>query len=171
MSGENDDPYRSAYRSGHQRFPTQMTRDDAAGLPDPGSLGTSLTDLETRSRKIDAALAACASAVATRPGWNAFYADFLKWAQGARSAVGATAQMVFFPSQYKNGLDAVATSLPDYQMQVDRWADIANGLCGTTINDAPPPPAASGLDYISGLTTLAAVGGVVYLLVAVLPRR
>jgi hypothetical protein len=171
MSGENDDPYRSAYRSGFQRFPTQMTRDDAAGLSDPGSLGTSLTDLETRSKKIDAALAACTSAAAARPGWNTFYADFLKWARDARGAIGATAQMLFFPSQYKSGIDAVSSSLPDYQVQIDRWADIANGLCGTTINDAPPPPAASGLDYICGLTTLAAVGGVVYLLVAVLPRR
>ena len=127
----------------------------------PAAIKATIADLDAKGKLIDAAFQSCASLdQPTHDQWTAYYADYLKWSSKSQATLGATLNMIVFPSGYASSIDVVATDAANYEITMNRWADAANQKCGTHLADAPPAPPTTGLDYITGATYLAlAVGG------------
>ena len=134
------------------------------GVQDPGALALELDDLDDKSHAIDTAIAGCPSVTASQKAqWASLYAEYLTFSEGARADIGATTRMILFPQGYAQSLEGIATHGAYYEVQINRWADVANTLCGTHIANKPPPPPSTGLDYIKGATELALVVGALYI--------
>ena len=108
--------------------------------------------------------ASCSSLTSAQASqWTALYTEYEAFSVASRADIGATTRMFLFPAGYAKSLEAIATQAAYYEVQINRWADVANVLCGTHIANKPPPPPATGLDYIKGATELALVVGALYI--------
>ncbi len=134
-------------------------------VPDAGVLEDRQLDLDQRTHAIDVAFASCKNldaSIVTQ--WVAFYSAYVVRSNQAAEDIGSSATMIMFPATYVGHLLRIQGEQAQDQIDVGKFAHVANVTCGTGIPEVAPPPPASPVDYLRWGTYLAVGLGGLYLL-------